>query len=252
MGAQRFPTVQHKAVFDGITFWKNLNRVEATLSQFKEDDYVVLIGGGGTAAAIAGWFAGSKHRDKQVLIVNSQATLFLRSQNYFENRMFGDTDTWNELSIKERMAFSTRLNRGVVWESVLDVLEEASNIDVVPGSAEEIRLGPISNRRRYLRVVIRNAAGARILEPRLVVNASGFDPWWFRHLLTNPLRRIAERRRTELERSIRDDLSLHTPKIPNFHVPMISQVVGPGLMSLMSLGDMSSRVLGPYARLLLN
>ena len=53
-------------------------------------------------------------------MVADQAALFTRGDSVFENRLFSDEAAWQALSIKSRQEFFNRLNRGVVWGTVMD------------------------------------------------------------------------------------------------------------------------------------
>jgi mycobactin lysine-N-oxygenase len=79
-----------------------------------------------------------------------------------------------------------------------------------------------------------------------VVDATGFDPWAFTHLLSSDCRAHIGANQQEMIRSMGDDLSLALPRWPRLHVPGLSETVGPGYGSLMVLGAMADRILAPY------
>jgi mycobactin lysine-N-oxygenase len=99
----------------------------------------------------------------------------------------------------------------------------------------------------------RDYIGPKLLPASLVIDASGFDAWWFSKLMSPPLQALftgadddaTEALRKALRKSVRKDLSLDIG-IDGLHVPMVSQTQGPGFASLMVLGSMSDRILKPY------
>jgi len=114
-------------VFDGRSFWNLLPTVQ-TLIQQDPDPSVVIIGAGGTAAAVAGWFARVGIRNITITIVGREPTLFARYQNWFEDRLFSDSVAWDALTDSAKNIFNARLNKGIVWTSVIDELANQDNI----------------------------------------------------------------------------------------------------------------------------
>ena len=246
--ARTFPKVQDPRVFTGQTFWSKLTTVRRLLKNAKGE--IVVIGGGGTAAAIAAWFVRAGLNKRKIVLLNDQATVFTRTTNFFENQIFDDDGAWLSLSEKDRKSFTDRLNRGVVWESVTEVLTDAEQLRLVPGRATTVKHG-VHRRgahRADLVVEYTDHRGSFDLPADLVVDAAGFDAWWFRTLLPDRLGvELRDKSRLdELQRTMREDLSLSLADWPRLHAPMCSQVVGPGFMSLMVLGAMSDRILAPY------
>jgi len=242
-GPAKTPRIGDDHLFNGETFWRNLDRVRDVLDGGSPHP-VVLVGGGGTTAAIAAWFAGN-YPDREVHIVAKHGTLFLRTHNYFESRMFSRSEAWAGLSHDEKTAFVKRLNRGVVWASVLDVLENARALVIDPGEVANIRREAMGGRSTLV-VDIVGKAGP--LDAALVVDGGGFDPWWFRSLMPDAVQRATatDAQRLTLEAAMADDLSITVPGCPRFHVPMVATAVGAGLSSLMALGEMSDAVLSCY------
>jgi mycobactin lysine-N-oxygenase len=248
--ARRFSRVSDPRVLTGQSFWAKLVAVRRLLRRVKNQ--IVIIGGGGTAAAIAAWFVRAGLGPRKVVLLHNQATLFTRTTSFFENRIFDDEAAWLSLEEEDRRSFTLRLNRGVVWESVTEVLADAPQLTLVPGRSTAIRHGVHrpGARRPDLVVNYSNHLGGGELTAEIVVDAAGFDAWWFRKLLPGPLRTELEdaKRADELERTMAADLSLALSDWPRLHVPMLSQIVGPGFMSLMVLGAMADRILNPYVK----
>lgn len=236
----RVQSINDPRVLNGVNFWRRLPSLRRRLSALTAP--VVIIGGGGTAAAITAWFVRQNHAGP-IILVNNQAMLHTRTNNFFENALFDDEDTWQQLPQDERGAFTRRLNRGVVWESVTDLLSAATNLTLVPGRATSIRTAGAS---RTLEVEYENSRGRLTTLAGLVVDATGFDPWAFTRLLHAECRKAIDADRQAMIHGMNDDLSLPLTRWPKLHLPGLSETVGPGHGSLMVLGATADRILAPY------
>lgn len=240
--------VRDKRVLTGVSFWSNLDRVRALVGGNSENP-VVIVGGGGTAAAITAWFIRHGFRDQPIILLNNQAMLFTRTTNFFENSLFDDEETWFALKPADRTDFTRRLNRGVVWETVTELLSDAENLTLMPGAADEIRHARDADGHatRDLEVIYTNAQGSFPLPAALVILAAGFDPWAFSELLPDALRpALAPDQRSALVDRMRPDLSLPLDAWPRVHAPNLADALGPGFGSLMVLGAMADRIIQPY------
>lgn len=236
----------HPHVADGATFWKRPNKLLERIK--RSDDPVVIVGAGGTAAAIAAWIVRHAPSQRSILIIGDQAALFTRSDSFFENALFSDEQAWQALAPDVRTTFTRRLNRGVVWATVSETLSMSTNISFVPGVVEGLsRVQVTGTPADELTVKYHNHEGPKSTPASLVVDASGFDDWWFASLLPDQLRGQMDghEKRQALADAMDEDLSLRV-ECRGLHAPMLSQSVGPGFASLMVLGSMSDRVLRPY------
>lgn len=241
--------IRDKRVLSGVDFWSHLKRVRDLVAELKSDLPIVIIGGGGTAAAITAWFIRQGLRKQPIALINNQAMLFTRTTNFFENSLFDDEDTWLALSPKDRTDFTRRLNRGVVWETVTQLLSDAENLTLLPGKALEVRYATGAEPgAKDLEVEYENEKGKHPLTASLVVDATGFDPWAFREALPVAIRRQMGTREEQeaLMAAMHSDLSLPIADAPRIHVPGAADALGPGFGSLMVLGAMADRVLQPY------
>ena len=240
----KLPPITDPDVLDGVSFWSNLPHVAALMSQGSK--HVVIIGGGGTAAAVSAWFTRKDFPGSSMEIVNTQAVLFTRTANFFESRLFEDQATWDALSPTSRRTFVERLNRGVVWETVTDLLSHSNRLSLTPGRA--LAMIRTASPTQPLEITIENALGKSTIEADLVIDTTGFDAWHFVDLLPSTLRaRLSNAtKRADLARRMRSDLSLPIYG-HSLHVPAVSDQIGPGYMSLMALGGMADRILRPYA-----
>lgn len=246
--ATRLKRVADSRIFDGVGFWlPGVISTVAMLAHANLDDPVVIIGSGGTAAATAAALVRAKV-ENEIIVLGNQAALYARADSYFENRTFRDPKFWSALSPEDRRTFSDRLTRGAVWSNVVDILAQVSTIDYLQGEATEVRLDVSGGSTGVLMVDYKASADPKnvISKPAaVVIDATGFDPTWFRTLLTPTLaKRLANEKK--MRAKMASDLSLPLPGVPRLHAPMLSQAIGPAYNSLMALGSLSDAVLRPY------
>ena len=239
--------ISEPRVTDGVRFWTNPFAF-AELAGDSEDP-IVIVGAGGTAAAIAAWFV-RMGSPRTLMIVGDQAALFTRSDGFFESQIFSDDAVWQRLELSVRSEFTRRLNRGVVWATVSDELARSAKVRFEPGRVEQIEL----DQQGELRIRYRNGEGPRDSPASLIVDASGFDGWWFRTLLPASLRARMEDADPDAQHAKREgllgamgkDFALLSEEYGKFHAPVLSQGVGPGFSTLMVLGSLSDRILRAY------
>lgn len=116
---------------------------------------------------------------------------------------------------------------------------------------ERQRIGPAGSRERGLEVYFDAEKGPASISANLVIDATGFDEWWFRSLLPDDWRDKLEPtnkvERDRLRDGIQQDLSFGPGwTLPRLHVPMLADLVGPGTTNLLSLGDLADRILASY------
>lgn len=236
------------SIFDGVDFWTRTREFTKAVDKKSTEAQIVIIGGGGTAAAALSWIARHGYDKHEIVMVAKQGALFTRGNSVFENRLFSDNGAWKTLSKTTRDAFFKRLNRSVVWESVMRDIEVVQNLTFVDGEAKRYTV----DSKGYLTVFAqRDDNQVTKLRPAAVINAAGFDDWWFLSLVEGLAPSVASSDdfRASLRGNMKDDLSFSHPSwnFPRLHVPAHSSVHGPGLGSLMTLGSMSDRVLRTYA-----
>lgn len=114
---KRGVTAPSMNIFNGRDFWQRAEEVRRCLKEMgkrgDDDAEIVIVGAGGTAAAVLSWLIEEGARDRRIVIVASQASLYTRVDSVFENRLFSDETVWETLSKESRRAFFDRLNR--VW-----------------------------------------------------------------------------------------------------------------------------------------
>lgn len=234
--------VSNPRIFDGVDFWKRLKGVKGFLD--KEGASVAILGGGGTGAAVLAWLARSGYCDTQITLITNQATIYTRTDNWFESRLFSDSSLWDNLSKKSREAFFDRVNRGVVWNSIVADLEKLNGLQVLDGRAASVK-----SLKGELQISVADAVNTQLVRATIAVDATGFDAWYFGAMLPND---FAVPATPKLQRSWKDAMTEFLDwqggrwPFPPLHAPMLAEKWGPGLGSLMSLGVMSDRVLGRY------
>lgn len=239
-------------LFDGASFW-SLREGAKAIAEATPEEPILIIGSGGTTAAIAAWLVKAGVQNP-IQIIGSQASMFARTDSAFENRTFSNEETWQRLSGEDRRAFTERLTRGAVWATVIDTIADAPQVSYLPGRGTAIAFEDDDEPAGPLLVShIASAPGSRPVDVSacLVIEATGFDGWWFTDLLTPALKSRLETDRVGLEESMRPDLSLDI-RPPGLHAPTVSQFVHPGYASLMSLGAMADAILKPYVSLALS
>jgi len=248
-------------LFDGKDFWAASSRSQVASAvrhkTITEDNPLVVIGGGGTSAAVLAWFARQGFVDLPMILLAEQATFYTRGDSVFENRLFSDPAYWAELTHSTRRAFFDRLTRGVVWQAVMQDLVRLSALRFVEGRAAAIVPTPPAGlsvtwtRRLTLAERAAGLADSGQSDAGMVVDATGFDNWWFLDLLPPGAVPPPGSARTGWQGRLADgmgeDLKFRDGwTLPPLHAPFQSIMVGPGFASLLALGDMADRVLRPY------
>ena len=78
--------------------------------------------------------------------------------------------------------FTGRLNRGVVWASIAEELSHSRNISFEPGRGKKITV-TTKGSEEILVVTFNRSGKDQTSLASLVIDASGFDGWWFASLL---------------------------------------------------------------------
>ena len=246
-------------VFDGKSFWQSIPAV-IQLLQASLDRSVVIIGAGGTGAAVAYWCV-RKFAHMPIYIVGREATLHTRHSGYFEDRLFTDPVAWGALPDHIKDAFVSRLTSGVVWDYVMRALSganleyhcrEARGFHTLPSysatnppelAAEFVEVAPPGSTPPSAASPITLTLNAPVF-----VDARGFERWWFAdQLMASSLRRFfAPTKRSRISASVDASLSVGGAVYPRLHVPGLASRQGPGAANLMALGWVADQVLRAY------
>ena len=246
-------------VFDGISFWIELDEIAKILAAEAVDDRrVVLVGAGGTAAAIAYWFVRARI-DVPITVIGREPTLYARHPGYFEDRLFSDETAWAALPDHARDEFVRRLTTGVVWDYVLKNIDTARiSYQCADAAGFKTLAGPHLGMYPDVQVDVRAAVPRGATPPTSVtaqdaavfVDARGFNRWWFESLLPARLAGHLARPHPAAEQAILagvdDALRLGAPFPAGLHTPMLASRQGPAASNLMALGWMSDRILRAF------
>jgi mycobactin lysine-N-oxygenase len=227
-------------VHNAKNFWSARHNIVSTLDSF-DDPRVIIIGSGGAAAAIAGWFTEKHLAGLSIQIIGKEPTLYARHTNYFDDRFFGDDDEWIKIPIEAKAAYVKRVTRGVVWASVLDILSTNRQFDYHMGEIIKVKQGADD----MLVCVDKDLKDA--FEAHVVIDATGFDQWWFLDQLSPTLRAsLSAVGRDELQKNITQYLDFEEPIPTGLHVPSSGWIQGPAATNLMALGWVANRILTKY------
>lgn len=231
-------------VYDGKTFWENLDVFRRVRKRRGEETATVaVIGSGETASAVVlGLINTVNDEQVKILVINRSGSIFSRGESYHENALFSDPTIWKEIAEPDRQEFIDRTDRGVFSLHSQRVIDQAENVEHKRGAIIRIRKradGRLDLLGGYDKSFVR-------YEADYVVDARGFDPLWFRRLLRPRFRRkLAD---SGTARAIQTDLSVRGVQ-PKLHLPMLAQLVeGPGFPNLSCLSTLSDRILRPYVR----
>ncbi len=96
-------------VFNACDFWTRKKEILGLLDAEADpaDRKVIVIGAGGSAAAIAASLVKSlpKNPPTQIMIVGKEATIFTRSPDHLEDHLYSDPDMWQHLDRDVRQRF---------------------------------------------------------------------------------------------------------------------------------------------------
>ncbi|WP_367570509.1 SidA/IucD/PvdA family monooxygenase [Pseudorhizobium pelagicum] len=241
-----FGTFGDPALFDAEDFWSRNTTIRKLVRG--SDLPIVIVGGGGAAAAIAAWLVSNLASDQEIVFLAQQPTFYMRTGGFFENRVFDDEEVWDLLGQREKDDFVNRITRAVVWETVAEKLTAAENLHLSPGRAKSIAKSTGGTSHGVLTVTYRPCAGGpdTTVDACVVVDAAGFDTWWFRKLLPSRWGGYGDDKLKKLAGGMDYQLRLCMRGYPSFHAPTVSQSRGPGFTSLMVLGRMADRILSAY------
>lgn len=237
-----------KRIFDGESMWSRLVAVKKALDRPSPTDAnsapIVILGAGGTAAAILSWLVRNGFKHREIVIISSQPAFYTRGDSVFENRLFNDEDAWASLPGKSKLEFAERLNRGVVWSTVMEQVSMATEVKFEFGTAERV----VGLKDGSYRVVVSKPDGPPLSIPaQFVFDAIGFQDAWWLDLIEHASIQAVDRRalKENLRSGMLGSLKLDGPswQLPPLYAPMLASAIGPGFQSLMSLGGMAHRVI---------
>jgi mycobactin lysine-N-oxygenase len=231
-------------ICDGKSFW--FPNVRPEFNHLR-NARILIVGGGDTAGTIAAELLKLiDPRSSRVVMMTHSGKLRMRGEDPETNKHFSDPSDWLNLGERERTAFITGSDRGVLGRALYFRLEAAKRrgaLELVAGRAE-------------VATVIGGSVSVQITgqppqEYDRVVVAIGFETTWLQGLdrelrmrLDLPSKKRALIKR--ISKRIGDDLSVEGMQ-PKLHLPMLAAFCqGPGFPNLTCLGVLSDRILRAY------
>lgn len=248
-----------------------------------DEESITVIGSGGTAATIIAFLVGQT--DLPINVISRGAALFSRGEGYFEIRSLSDPGDWLELPLQTRRELIRRIDRGVVSAHNMRIINHATNIIHYRIAVEQISLTSILGDQIPSvegSIELFDAFQGTTTQPislpsGFVVDATGFDAWWFRRLFVGELAQAFEdvSLRTYFEEHVNANLGVPTHAqqreltdngvaettarrlVQSFAgrtnvdmiVPMVAGLAqGPGFPNLTCLGLMANRILAPFVQ----
>jgi mycobactin lysine-N-oxygenase len=188
------PATPHARVLNGHNFWHELHKLNdffALPSDALEDHSLAVIGSGGTAATIVAGL--SELTNAPINVISRTATLNSRGESYFELRWLSDPWDWTQLPLNLRRVLIGRIDRGVISAQNMRILNNAQNVIHQRMSASQIEIRSdmpwIVGEVEVFDPVTATTSNVPIDVPSdFVVDAGGFDSWWFADLFVGELR----------------------------------------------------------------
>jgi mycobactin lysine-N-oxygenase len=253
-----YPVPAGLNVLHGDDFWSNIGLLDRL--EFNNEDAfpIVVVGGGETAAAIAGFLAERfPNPPSKIIIVTRSGTIYTRGESYYENRIFTHSDDWSNFPENVRLETIRRGDRGVFSTAIVERLAHAPTVEHQFFVAEGVEVYDPAMRWPRLIGSARSSQGEREdrIDCQLLIFAMGFDPLSFVRLIKDekmsqalPRTCVGQNNQSmyEVERLIEYDLSVSATVSPSkLYLPMLAGLAqGPGFPNLSCLGLLSDRILG--------
>ncbi|WP_386685158.1 hypothetical protein [Loktanella sp. R86503] len=246
--------------FNGLDFWQT-DRKKALLSKIdgnleaKEDFSVVIAGDGGTSAAISAFLIGTKRRNIEITIIGSNPFLDSRPTNFFSDRMFGNSDAWEQLPVAAKHEFLKRTSSGRIWLQVARELEACPYLHYQCSRVTNADYNSLSDEVGYFRVNCRTEdLGSSYLTADALVDARGFDSLWFLPLFERKFRNLLAPFPNQpgstgryLQKCLDQNLNVKIDGFPDgLHIPMLGSLVNPASSNLMALGSIAETIVQKY------
>jgi mycobactin lysine-N-oxygenase len=258
--AKKLPTQPpfHPRIMDGRDFWFRQGQMDR-----KELKDVVVVGSGETAAAIISALVRDLTPEQSIRLI--AGPVYSRGEGYHENRVFTDpdADNWTELSFEDRQTFVRHTDRSVFSQQTVGLLRSHAHANFSWGAGHVIDVTPED---AQVRLTVKYR-GLRNLSCDYLIVCVGFDPLWFRALMTERAGKALDeavgkpweprdgtedelKRRREYHRALETRIArdLSVEGLPaRLHLPMLAGLAqGPGFPNLSCLARMSDRILFPY------
>lgn len=237
----------HDRVLTVESFWSEYQRLRSAAPA-----RIAIVGTGENAASIAMSLTSAEGQGHHIDIVSWVGMTYSRGESFRENRVFSNPEVgrWRWLSEQDRRSFIRRTDRGVFSIAALKVLDQADNIEILPGRL--CKVTPHDGGGVWLHVEYDGRTEAVPYD--YIVLATGSDQASFLLSMLEPETEREIRRRiglpeitdASLEPLIGRHLEVRELR-PLLHMPMLAGMrQGPGFANLSCLGRLSDQLLGGY------
>jgi mycobactin lysine-N-oxygenase len=215
---------------------------------------VAVVGSGESAAAIVMELASNGNPALRIDVISPIGMTYSRGESFRENHLYSNPEVgrWKHLSESDRRGFIHRTDQGVFSVASQQALNQAENLNVVPGRLRKVA---VEGGGRVL-LTLDYDQGRRTYTCDHVVLAMGYD-----HLAAARGMLDDEARREILEQTGLGEITDRALEAviephfevrgltPRLHLPMLSRLTqGPGFANLSCLGGLSDSVLTAYVQ----
>ena len=215
---------------------------------------VAVVGSGKSAAAIAMELASNGNSALRIDVISPIGMTYSRGESFRENHLYSNPEVgrWKLLSESDRRRFIHRTDQGVFSVASQQALNQAENLDVVPGRLRKVAV----EGEERIALTLDYGQGHHTYTCDHVVLAMGYD-----HLAAARSMLDDEARREILEQTGLHEItdraleSMIEPHFevrgltPRLHLPMLARLTqGPGFANLSCLGCLSDSVLTAYVQ----
>jgi mycobactin lysine-N-oxygenase len=236
--------IKSDRIMFGDTFWEKNNREKVDELPRGEANPIVIVGGGETAASIAAYLAEKKFA---VHLVTRSGTIFSRGEGYYENQIYTNTTSWQNLPDNTRREIIRRTDRGVFSPGIIAKLAAAGTVD-----HRSCEVTAVEQKGDHIEISGPSPApnGPLLSIPcQLLIIAMGFDALSFTGMIAEDELRAKLSDEQSVRSLIQSDLSVQLDGYPKLYLPMLAGFAqGPGFPNLSCLGLLSDRILGRPAR----
>lgn len=251
--------------FDGANFWEeaSLDCLSATITNvlsFEDTVKVVVVGDGGTAAAVCHYL--SLHHPSRasltIHVIGSNPFFDSRPDNFFSDRFYADDQLWRDRTATFRREFLGRTMRGRVWQPIIEDLQYCEleyECARVLGAQTEVLHG---DRFQFEGEMCDDGTNTTTggFEADVIIDARGFHDLWFLDLLPDDISKVLSPAgekpssvKSSLEEMLDTSFQINTDGIPKgLHLPILGSFVHAAANNLMALGSVTDGLLAPYRR----
>jgi mycobactin lysine-N-oxygenase len=239
---------RHERVMTVETFWKNQAMFRAI-----GPARVAIVGAGEHAASIALKLGLYADPALKIDVISQNGMTYSRGESFRENRIYSDPEVgmWSKLSEQDKRSFIQRTDRGVFSLAAQRMLDQVSNIDIVPGKLVGATIDAAS---REIKLDLLYDGGREVHVCDYLVLAMGSDQLSLFHDMIDDATQSKILQRAGLDEltdsAVEPLIDRHLAVrgiTPRLHLPMLAGMAqGPGFANLSCLGRLSDQLLSLY------